>query len=89
MTADAERSPHLPVLEIKPDHTDLPDVDVVREIVINAARDARLDRFALRNRAVKDDGGVVTETDHRVQAFISKELINRWPTRFNDPSLLK
>ena len=79
MTADAERSPHLPVLEIKPDHSDLPDVDVVREIVINAARDACLDRFALRDRSVKDDGSVVTETDHRVQTFISSELIERWP----------
>ena len=59
--------------------SELPDVGAVREIVVNAARDARLDRFALRDRSVKDDGSVVTETDHRVQAFISRELLTRWP----------
>ncbi|MCP4505011.1 MAG: hypothetical protein GY826_01285, partial [Fuerstiella sp.] len=59
--------------------SELPDVGAVREIVVNAARDARLDCFALRDRSVKDDGSVVTETDHRVQAFISRELLTRWP----------
>ena len=77
--SDAGRSPDLPAPEIKPDDPELPDVGVVREIVTDAARDARLDRFALRNRSVKDDGSVVTETDHRIQTFISRELINRWP----------
>ena len=51
----------------------LPEVEAVRAIVLAAARDAGLNQFRLRDRSVKEDGTVVTQTDHRVQAFISRE----------------
>jgi len=48
-------------------------------IVLAAARDAGLDQFSWRDRSVKEDGTVVTQTDHRVQAFIARELQANWP----------
>ena len=57
----------------------LPEVEAVRAIVLAAARDAGLNQFRLRDRSVKEDGTVVTQTDHRVQAFIARELQANWP----------
>ena len=57
----------------------LPDVEAVRAIVLAAAQDAGLDQFRLRDRSVKEDGTVVTQTDHRIQAFIARELQANWP----------
>ena len=57
----------------------LPEVETVRAIVLAAARDAGLNQFRLRDRSVKEDGTVVTQTDHRVQAFIARELQANWP----------
>ena len=57
----------------------LPEVEAVRAIVLAAARDAGLHQFRLRDRSVKEDGTVVTQTDHRVQAFIARELQANWP----------
>ena len=57
----------------------LPEVEAVRAIVLAAARDAGLNQFRLRDRSVKEDGTVVTQADHRIQAFIARELQANWP----------
>ena len=57
----------------------LPEVEAVRAIVLAAARDAGLNQARLRDRSVKEDGTIVTQTDHRVQAFIARALQANWP----------
>ena len=58
---------------------DVPDSDVVREIVIEAARDAGVGQSLLRDVSIKDDGSVVTTADHLLQESISAALRQRWP----------
>ena len=58
---------------------DVPDSDVVREIVIEAARDAGVGQSLLRDASIKDDGSVVTIADHLLQERISAALRQRWP----------
>mgnify|MGYP003315087141 CR=1 FL=1 len=57
----------------------VPDRDVVREIVIEAARDAGVGQSLLRDASIKDDGSVVTTADHLLQDKISAALHERWP----------
>ncbi|MGD8618608.1 MAG: inositol monophosphatase [Gammaproteobacteria bacterium] len=58
------------------DHTGL---ECLREIVISAAREELLPRFARVRRGRKADGSVVTEADLLVQQRIAGELRTRWP----------
>jgi myo-inositol-1(or 4)-monophosphatase len=58
---------------------DVPNLVVVREIVIEAARRSGLGQTLLRESKIKDDGSVVTTTDHLLQETISTALRERWP----------
>ena len=53
---------------------DVPDSDVVREIVIEAARGAGVGQSLPRDASIKDDGSVVTTADHLLQERISAAL---------------
>jgi myo-inositol-1(or 4)-monophosphatase len=55
------------------------DLDELKQIIISAARDELLPRFADVQRNTKMDGSFVTEADLAVQARITKELQQRYP----------
>jgi myo-inositol-1(or 4)-monophosphatase len=55
------------------------DLDQLKQIIISAARDELLPRFADVQRNTKMDGSFVTEADLAVQARITKALQQRYP----------
>ncbi len=57
----------------------LPSLDAVRQIVLTAAREELLPRFADVIRHVKHDGSVVTEADVAMQQRLMSDLAHRWP----------
>lgn len=59
---------------------DNPDLNAVRDIVIDIARRELPHRFANAARARKADGTVVTEADFAVQHGIQTSLKEKWPT---------
>lgn len=60
--------------------TALPSLTELGELVRATARRHLLERFsAVQHHAVKDDGSLVTEVDHAMQASLQTELARRWP----------
>ena len=59
--------------------TDLADLECLGDIVVSAAREELLPRFARVERGRKADGSVITEADLVVQQRIAGELRRRWP----------
>ncbi len=55
------------------------DVELVRAIVIQAAKEELLPRFARVEKTRKRDGSVVTAADFAMQERIQGELRERWP----------
>ena len=55
------------------------DLSVLKQIIISAAREELLPRFADVQRNTKIDGSFVTEADLAVQARITHELQERYP----------
>lgn len=55
------------------------DLSVIKQIIINAAREELLPRFADVQRSTKIDGSFVTEADLAVQARITHELKEHYP----------
>ena len=55
------------------------DLSILKQIIISAARDELLPRFADVQRHTKMDGSFVTEADLAVQARITKELQQCYP----------
>jgi len=58
---------------------DLDGLGLLREIVMSAAREELLPRFARVKRGRKADGSVVTEADLVVQQRLAEALQTRWP----------
>ncbi len=56
-----------------------PDIETLRGLVIEAAEEELLPRFAEAERHYKADGSVVTEADFAVQRRLKGELAGRWP----------
>ena len=59
--------------------TDLPDLEVLQQIVIDAAREQLLPRFTQVERSHKADGSVITEADLAMQQGLQTALQARWP----------
>jgi myo-inositol-1(or 4)-monophosphatase len=55
------------------------DLEQIQKIIIPAAREELLPRFANVEREHKTDGSVVTEADHAVQQRIEPQLMQHWP----------
>ena len=55
------------------------DLSVLKQIIITAAREELLPRFADVHRNIKADGSFVTEADLAVQARITRELKQHYP----------
>lgn len=55
------------------------DLESLQAILIPAAREELLPRFARVERAKKADGSLLTEADLAVQARLGAELAERWP----------
>lgn len=55
------------------------EINALKEIIINAAKDELLTRFAKVSRQQKADGSFVTEADLSMQARVSAELAAKWP----------
>ena len=45
----------------------LPNIDAVKTIIVDAAREVGLGKVLVRDSSTKDDGSMVTETDRRMQ----------------------
>ena len=58
---------------------DIPDVSLVRAIVIETVRESGIAQAASSDSSIKEDGSVVTEADHFLQKNISERLLERWP----------
>lgn len=54
-------------------------LEAIRPIVINAAREELLPRFARVERQHKADGSILTEADIATQQRIAQQLQERWP----------
>jgi len=52
---------------------------VLKNIIISAAQEELLPRFALVERQHKRDGSVLTEADLAVQSRIAAQLLQQWP----------
>lgn len=57
----------------------IPDPVVIQEIVADAVRVSGLRQPLIRDTLFKDDGSVVTSTDHLLQDVISESLRQLWP----------
>jgi myo-inositol-1(or 4)-monophosphatase len=57
----------------------LPPLETVRQIVLTAAREELLPRFADVIRHVKHDGSMVTEADVAMQQRLKSDLARHWP----------
>jgi len=57
----------------------LPDLEKLRQIVINTAREELLPRFTRVSRNEKADGSFITEADLAAQQRIETELKKHWP----------
>jgi len=55
------------------------DLQRIQDIIISAAREELLPRFARVEREHKTDGSVVTEADRAVQQRIARQLMQHWP----------
>ena len=55
------------------------DISVLKQIIISAARDELLPRFADVQRNTRMDGSFVTEVDLAVQASITHALQEHYP----------
>jgi myo-inositol-1(or 4)-monophosphatase len=55
------------------------DLETLQAILIPAAREELLPRFARVERAKKADGSLLTEADLALQARLAAELTERWP----------
>jgi len=55
------------------------DMDVVRTIVVGAAREELLPRFTRVERGQKPDGSIITEADLACQQRIAEQLRHHWP----------
>lgn len=55
------------------------NIETIRSIVINAAREELLPRFTQVERGIKADGTFLTEADLAVQHRIADELNTHWP----------
>ena len=56
-----------------------PDISVVRQVVIDAAKRTGLSTFGFHAPEAKGDGSVVTEFDHKMQELILTQLTRTWP----------
>ena len=56
-----------------------PDISVVRQVVIDAAKRTGLSTFGFHASEAKGDGSVVTEFDHKMQELILTQLTRTWP----------
>jgi myo-inositol-1(or 4)-monophosphatase len=54
-------------------------LDILQDILLPAAREELLPRFAVVRREHKKDGSVVTEADLALQARVATQLQARWP----------
>jgi len=59
--------------------TDLPQLDVLIEIVKTMAARELLPRFARIHQHIKADGSVVTDADYAMQQALQSALQSRWP----------
>ena len=57
----------------------LPDIDAVKTVIVDAAREVGLGKVLVRDSSTKDDGSMVTETDRRMQEQLFAALRSRWP----------
>jgi myo-inositol-1(or 4)-monophosphatase len=55
------------------------NIETIRSIVINAAREELIPRFTQVERGIKADGTFLTEADLAVQQRIADELHTHWP----------
>ena len=55
------------------------DISILKQIIISAAREELLPRFADVQRSIKVDGSFLTEADMATQARISKALKQQYP----------
>ena len=55
------------------------ELNLIKEIVINAAKQELLPRFAKVEREHKTDGSFVTEADYAVHNRLTEQLSSRWP----------
>jgi myo-inositol-1(or 4)-monophosphatase len=55
------------------------DLNILKDIVITAAREELLPRFTKVERGEKADGSVITEADLACQQRIAKQLMQYWP----------
>ncbi len=58
---------------------DSSDFSIIRGIVIDAVKNSGIAKSGLQETSIKEDGSVVTQTDHFLQNTISKKLYDRWP----------
>lgn len=56
------------------------DIDEIRNIIIETAREELMPRFRNVKRGLKADGSVITEADLVMQQRISEQLKSRWPS---------
>ncbi len=57
----------------------LPDLKLVQQIVIDAAKQELMPRITRSKREYKADGSIVTEADYAIQKFIQTALKINWP----------
>ena len=57
----------------------LPNIDAVKTVIVDAAREVGLGQVLVRDSSTKDDGSMVTETDRRMQEQLFAALRSRWP----------
>ena len=57
----------------------LPNIDAVKTIIVDAAREVGLGEVSRRDSSTKDDGSTVTETDQQMQARLFSALRTEWP----------
>lgn len=56
-----------------------PELQILIEIVKDAARRELLPRFARLDQQIKQDGSIVTEADHAMQDALQNTMYERWP----------
>ena len=57
----------------------LPNIDAVKTVIVDAAREVGVGQVLVRDSSTKDDGSMVTETDRRMQEQLFAALRSRWP----------
>ena len=56
-----------------------PTIEELQSLLVSAAREELLPRFARVEREIKTDGSVVTEADTSMQRRVCDELLKKWP----------